>query len=325
MTLDEVLEPIKTELIQFETHLQNILVSKVGLITDVTAHINSNSAKRLRPSVMFLVANAIGEINQKIHTSAAMIEILHTATLLHDDVVDNAERRRGKLSVNAKWNNRIAVLVGDFLFARAMKPITENNDFSGFMKIIAPATEQMIEGELLAIQLSDSLDFNEKNYLDIIFYKTASLISAACKASVMAITDDENLMNVFAEYGKNVGMAFQMRDDIFDYSSNSNHIGKPVGNDIREKKITLPLIFALNNSSKEEQSEILKLIQKRNIIDIEIKRVIDFAVAKGGIEYTTNKANEYSQNAIDYLDILPDSEAKTALLNFAKFVVSRDK
>jgi len=325
MTLDEILEPIKTELIQFETYFKQMLVSEIGLVIDVINHINSNNAKRLRPSVMFLVANALGKANQNTFTAAAMIEILHTATLIHDDVIDNSKQRRGKLSVNANWNNKIAVLVGDFLFARGMKPALDNKELEFMLQIIAPVTEQMIEGELLAIQLSDSLDFNEKSYLDIIFSKTASLISAACKTSAMTIIDDKITINAFAEYGKNVGIAFQMRDDIFDYSSNSNHIGKPVGNDIREKKITLPLIFALKNSTKDEQIEILKLIQKRNIIDVEIKQIIDFAISKGGIEYTTNKANEYSQTAIKCLDILPDSDAKTALLNFAQFVVSRDK
>jgi len=324
MTLDEILEPIKNELIQFETHLKNMLVSEVGLVVDVLNHINSNNAKRLRPSVMFLVANSIGKINLRTFDNAAMIEILHTATLIHDDVIDNSKQRRGKLSVNANWNNKIAVLVGDFLFARGMLPALKNKDYD-FLTILADTSEIMIEGELQAIQLSDSLDINENNYLDIIFSKTASLISAACKSSAMTITNSETVINSFAEYGKNVGIAFQMRDDIFDYSSDSNHIGKPVGNDIREKKITLPLIFALNNSSKNEQTEILKLIQKRNIIDIEIKQIIDFAIAKGGIEYTTNRANEYSQNAINCLDFLPTSEAKTALINFAKFVVSRDK
>lgn len=325
MTLDEILEPIKSELIQFETHFQNMLSSEIGLVADVISHINSNNAKRLRPSVMFLVANSIGEINQRVHTLAAMIEILHTATLIHDDIVDNSERRRGNLSVNAKWNNKIAVLVGDFLFGRAMRPAVKDDDLVKFMPIMYTVTETLVDGELLAIQLSDSLDFNEKNYLDIISSKTASLISAACKISAMTITSDETLINIFAEYGKNVGIAFQMRDDIFDYSADTNHIGKPIGNDVREKKITLPLIFALDNSSKNEQIEILKLIQKRNIIDIEIKQIIDFAVAKGGIEYTTNRAKEYSQNAINCLDILPASAAKTALFNFAKFVVSRDK
>jgi octaprenyl-diphosphate synthase len=325
MTLDEILEPIKNELIQFETHLKKMLVSEVGLVVDVLNHINSNNAKRLRPSVMFLVAKSFNTVIEKrTFDNAAMIEILHTATLIHDDVVDNSKQRRGKLSVNANWNNKIAVLVGDFLFSRAMLPALKNKDYD-FMNILANTTETMIVGELLAIQLSDSLDINEKNYLDIIFSKTASLISAACKSSAMTITNDEITINAFAEYGKNVGIAFQMRDDIFDYLSDSNHIGKPVGNDIHEKKITLPLIFALNNSSKNEQIEILKLIQKRNIIDIEVKQIVDFAIAKGGIEYTTNKANEYAQTAINCLDFLPTSEAKTTLINFAKFVVARDR
>jgi octaprenyl-diphosphate synthase len=331
MTLDEILEPIKPELIQFETHLDSIiLVSKIKLAIDVITHINSNNAKRLRPSIMFLVANAIGKINQHTYDNAAMVEILHTATLIHDDVVDNSEQRRGKPSVNFKWDNRIAVLVGDFLYACGMRIALEQNDFN-FLRIMFYAVETMSEAELWAIQLSDSiqsgniLNFNEENYLDITFSKTASLISTACKISAMTITNDETIINTFAEYGKNVGIAFQMRDDIFDYMSNSNHIGKPVGNDIREKKITLPLIFALNNSSKNEQTEILKLIQKRNITDIEIKQVIDFAITKGGIEYATNKANEYSQNAINCLNFLSDSMAKTALLDFAKFVVLRDK
>ena len=324
MTLDEILEPIKQELIQFETHLENMIVSEIGLVINVLSYINSSNAKRLRPSVMFLVANACGKINQHTFDNAALIEILHTATLVHDDVVDNSEQRRGKLSINAKWTNRIAVLVGDFLFAIAMQPALKKNDIV-LLQMLADVAELMTEGELLAIQLSDSLDFNEENYLNIIFCKTASLISAACKSSAMTNTNDETIINAFAEYGKNIGIAFQMRDDIFDYSSDSEHIGKPVGNDIREKKITLPLIFALNNASKYEQNEILKLIQKRNIIDVEIKQIIDFAISKGGIEYTTNKANEYSQNAINCLDFLPDSEQKTYLIDFAKFVVSRDK
>jgi octaprenyl-diphosphate synthase len=331
MTLDTILEPIKTELNDFETHFEKMLVSEVGLIIDVLTHVNTNKGKRLRPIIMFLIAKIFDKnIKRQTYNNAAMIEILHTATLIHDDVVDNSQERRGEKSVNSKWNNKIAVLLGDFLFSRGMLPAFRNKDYD-FLSILLQISETMSEGELFAIEHCNLIHYEnfenwkEEDYYKIIFAKTASLISGACKASAMISTNNENEIEYFTKFGENIGMAFQIKDDIFDFTANSQTIGKPVGNDIREGKITIPLIFALNNSTKSEKAAIINLIKKADISDEDIDYIVNFTTKKAGIDYALEKANEFSQKAISCLDFLPNSIEKAALVNFAKFVVLRDK
>ena len=327
MTLDNILEPIKLQQLEFEKCFESMLESEIGIIKDVLSYLSNNKGKRLRPSLMILVASSIVRnqlLPERIYSNAAMIELLHTATLVHDDVVDDSMERRGQPSVNAVWNNKISMLIGDYLFAHAMQPAFRNKDYD-FLSILSSTIELMSEGELLAIQQSRNLEFTEDLYYKIIYAKTASLISAACHISATVCTTSDIIKNTFREYGKNVGMAFQIRDDIFDYVSDSTTIGKPVGNDLKEHKLTLPIIFALANVSQTKKEEILNLIKLNNMNEANIFNIIDFTIENGGVDYATQKANEFVNKAISCLDVLEDSNFKISLINFAKFVVSRDK
>lgn len=325
MTLDEILKPISIELIEFETTLTSMCVSEVDLILEVISHINDKKGKRLRPSIMLLVAKALNKVPRRIFENAAMLEILHTGSLIHDDIVDNAEQRRGVPSVNAKWNNKVSVLMGDFLFSHGMQTAFENKDYD-FLSTLSTVVRSMSESELLALQLSDQpLNFTEEIYYKIIFAKTASLIAAACKTSAIVSNGEPAVIEAITEYGRNVGMSFQIKDDIFDYSENSQIIGKPVGNDICEGKVTLPLIYALKIATEQEKKEIAELIRKQDISETDIKQIIEFTTKQGGIEYAMEKGRKFSQEAIKHINFLPDSDAKESLINFANYVIEREK
>ncbi|MDR0927523.1 MAG: polyprenyl synthetase family protein [Ignavibacteria bacterium] len=324
MTFEQILQTISSELTTFETHFDIMLTSEVSIIHSIIAHINTNRGKRLRPSVMFLIANVLGKVNNRLMDDAAMIEILHTATLIHDDIVDEATQRRNQKSINARWDSKVAVLMGDFLYTKAFMPAFKNEEYE-FLHIVSHAAELMSEGELLAIQLSETLDVSEEQYYRIINAKTASLIAAACQTSAMVYSENEVIIDTFREYGRNVGMAFQMKDDIFDYSDNASVIGKPVGNDIREHKLTLPLIHALSIATDSKRSEILDLIRQEDISDNDVKQVVNFAISNNGIEVALTKAAEYANAAIKSLDIIPDSKEKDCLIGFAKYMYQREK
>lgn len=272
--------------------------------------------------MVFLSAKISGGINRRTYIAASLVELLHTATLIHDDVVDEASERRGIASINAKWNNKIAVLIGDFLLSKGLLISVENKEFD-FLEVTTKAVKRMSEGELLSIDKSKRYDLDEEKYFQVISDKTASLIATCCKIGAISATNDINIQNALEKYGENIGIAFQIRDDIFDYISKSSLIGKPVGNDIKEKKITLPLLYALKNNP-DDANTIIKMIKKGKLQKNEIKFIIDFVIQKKGIEYAENKAIEYVNKAKSVLDIFPDSEEKKSLLNFADFVIIRN-
>ena len=325
MTLSQILLPINTLQVEFEKYLNNLLDSNIQLLRDVFNYISDNKGKRLRPNLMLLTASALGGINEQIYDNAAMVELLHTSTLIHDDIVDESLERRGQPSINARWNNKIAVLSGDFIISHVLRFALKNNDFK-FLDICFKTIEIMTEGELLAIQQSDKVEFDEEIYYKIIFAKTASLISSCCYISAYTATNGKSIyIENLKKYGEYVGMAFQIRDDIFDYISTSNTIGKPVGNDIKERKLTLPLIYALSKASDSKREEILSKIRAKKISAETINEIIDFTVKSGGIDYAMKEAEKFVDKAVECIKPIPESEAKNSLIAFAHYVIERNK
>ena len=325
MTLDNILLPIKPLQVKFEEQFSKTLVSEVQLVKDTILHITKNKGKRLRSNLMLLIATFFGEVSERLYSNAIMIELLHTATLLHDDVVDYSMERRNQPSVNAIWDNKVAVLLGDYLSARSFQPVFQIKDYD-FIEIVCKNIEIMSQGEILAIQQSSSLEFDEESYFKVTFAKTASLISTACYISAnIASNGDEEKYISFKKYGEYVGMAFQIRDDVFDYISTNDKIGKPVGNDIQERKLTLPLIYALQNAEEKTREDILSMIKSNDFSAENIEKIINFAIKAGGIEYAMVKATEFVEKAKDSIAFLPDTKEKEALVNFAEYVITREK
>ena len=322
LTLDSIKRPMEKELTEFEIRFREAMRSKVALLDRIMYYIAHRKGKQMRPMFVFLSARLFGEVNDSTFTAASLIELIHTATLVHDDVVDNAEKRRGFFSINALWKNKIAVLVGDYLLSKGMVVALDNEEFQ-LLKIINEAVKQMSEGELLQMAKSRKLDIEEEVYYEIIEKKTASFISAACKAGAASVIRDEGDLIKIGEFGLNIGMAFQIKDDLFDYGNGS--IGKPTGIDIKEKKMTLPLIFALQKSTRSEKREIIYKIKNKSHVSKHVKEVIAFAEQKGGIEYAVERMNFYKDCAIDKLKDLPRNEAHQALISLVNFVTDRKK
>ncbi|WP_405609193.1 polyprenyl synthetase family protein [Polaribacter sp. Asnod1-A03] len=314
--------PIKNEMDLFEEKFKDSMLSKVPLLNRITYYIVRRKGKQMRPMFVFLVAKMVsnGGFDERTYRGASVVELIHTATLVHDDVVDDSNRRRGFFSVNALWKNKIAVLVGDFLLSKGLLLSIDNEDFD-LLKLISIAVREMSEGELLQIEKARKLDITENIYFDIIRQKTATLIAACCgigAASVGANTDTVQQMRKFGEY---IGIAFQIKDDLFDYTDDK--IGKPTGIDIKEQKMTLPLIYALNNCTSKEKSWLINSVKKHNKNKKRVKEVIAFVKEKGGIEYTTLKMNNYKEKAIIILENFPESEYKSSLLTMIDYVVER--
>jgi octaprenyl-diphosphate synthase len=270
-----------------------------------------------------LTAKACGGANQSTYRGASLVEILHTATLIHDDVVDEADTRRGFPSINAVWKNKIAVLMGDYLLAKGLLLSLDNNDFQ-FLKIISNAVRQMSEAEILQIMKSRSLDIDEPTYLNIISGKTASLFAACCEIGATSTTEDTKVRSAMKSFGENLGMVFQIRDDLLDYTGRKSITGKPTGLDVKEKKLTLPIIYSLEKAPKSKAKEILRIVKdggKKKDLNI----VIEFAGEYGGIDYTTKKAEEYSALALEALASLSPSPSKESLTQFVSFVMERSK
>lgn len=324
MIINDILNPVKQNLESFNSYLTEMMNSDVALLDKVLTYINQKKGKQFRPALVFLCAEACGGVNKRSFIGAAMMELLHTATLVHDDVVDEASERRGRASVNAEWDNKIAVLIGDFLLAKGLLAAIDGKEFM-FLNAASKAVRRMSEGELLSIDRSVNLEVDEKTYFRIISDKTASLTSACCEIGAISASDSPEIHNAMTLYGEQIGIAFQIRDDIFDYTSKSFTIGKPVGNDLKEKKLTLPLIYSLSNSSPSESSEILMMIKNGNLSKKEIKHIIEFTKTHKGIEYADAKAYEYSNSAIETIGILPESPAKKSLKKLAGYVIERKK
>ncbi len=322
--MNDITRPIDERLEEFNKYLKDMMSSEVALLNLILKYINRRRGKQMRPIVLMLTARLCGGITERAFTGAAMIELLHTATLIHDDVVDGSRVRRGIASINAEWNNRIAVLIGDFLLAKGLLSAIDGDEFR-FLKATSTAVKRMSEGELLQIEKSKKFDLDEDIYFKIISDKTASLLTACCELGALSAGANDEQIDALRNYGESVGIAFQIKDDIFDYSSKSSIIGKPVGNDIREKKVTLPLLYALGNSEPKLAKHIIKTIKNDKITKSQIKDVIEFVNERGGIEHSEKKAREYINRAIDSLSIFRDGEEKQSMTDFANFIVERQK
>ena len=322
MAVKEIMAPITEEMKEFELRFRSSMKSKVPMLDKVTHYIISRKGKQMRPMFIFLTAKMLGTVNDKTYDTATLVELLHTATLVHDDVVDDANERRGFFSVNALWKNKIAVLVGDYMLSKILLLSIENNN-ADLLEIVARSVREMSEGELLQIEKARNLDITEDVYFNVIRQKTASLISTCCEGGALSVNrkDLTEKMRLFGEY---VGMAFQLKDDIFDYGTPGD-IGKPTGHDIRERKMTLPLIYVLNNSSKQVRKEIFNIVKNHNENSKKIKRAIDLVIENGGIEYTYNKMLDYKEKAINLIAEEPESEAKKALVGLVEYTTTRKK
>lgn len=319
--LSTIKKPVEKELKTFEPYFHKIMSSKVPLLSIITNYIYRRKGKQVRPLLVFLSAGLNGNIDKSSFVAAGMIELLHTATLIHDDVVDEANERRGSFSINALWRSKIAVLVGDFLLSKGLLLAIDTNEFE-LLRHMSNAVKEMSEGELLQIERSRKMNIDEETYFDIIHKKTATLIaSCLVNGAVSAGANPDNIAKMH-EYGVNLGLAFQLKDDIFDYQP-KGVLGKPTGNDIKENKLTLPLIHALEKSDKNTQKQMLALLRKSKRSNKAVEQVITFANQQGGIDYTIGKMNEYKQKAIDALSDFPQSEYRQALEDMANFVVNR--
>ena len=321
-SVEEIMNPVKSELNQFESHFEDALKSNVPLLDKVTHYIVKRKGKQMRPLFVFLSAKMLGEINEKTYSAASLVELLHTATLVHDDVVDDANERRGFFSVNALWKNKIAVLVGDYMLSKILL-LSLEKDNTDLLSVVARSVKEMSEGELLQIEKSRTLDITEKEYFDVIRKKTASLISTCCEAGAISVNSTEERENM-KMFGEKVGLAFQIKDDIFDYGS-PNNIGKPTGIDIREQKLTLPLIYVLRNSPPKIQKELKRIIKNRNEESKMIKRATDLVIEHGGINYAFERMNELAEEAKKLLSKYNESEAKSALVDLVNYTINREK
>ena len=321
--LDHIKQPIAAEMAEFEKKFRASMASRVPLLDRITHYIVKRKGKQMRPMFVFLSAQLNGELNESSHRAASLIELLHTATLVHDDVVDDANMRRGFFSLNALWKNKIAVLVGDYLLSRGLLLSVENEDFH-LLKIVSNAVREMSEGELLQIEKARRLDIKESIYFDIIEQKTATLIAACCAAGCASVNRDEATVEQMRLFGLKVGIAFQIKDDLFDYAS-AGKIGKPTGIDIKEQKMTLPLIYALEHADRKDKKRIINTVKNHNLDPKRVKEVIDYVNQSGGIEYAQGKMHEYKESAIEILNTYPDSPAKTSLQELVNYVIDRDQ
>ena len=306
----------------FEDKFRKSMLSKVALFNRITHYIVNRKGKQMRPMFFFLTAKLLnnGEVTERTYTGASIIELIHTASLVHDDVVDDSNKRRGFFSVNALWKNKIAVLVGDYLFSKGLLTALDNKDYD-LLEIISQSVKAMSEGELLQIEKARRLDITEEVYYEIIRQKTARLIASCCSMGAASVKPDSKEVEIFRKFGELCGMAFQIKDDLFDYGS--EQIGKPTGIDIKEQKMTLPLIYALNNCSKKEKSWVINSIKNHNKNKKRVKEVISFVKEKGGLEYAITKMLAIKDEALDLLKPYPESEYKKALLLMVNYVVER--
>lgn len=320
MTLDQIKAPVKLELENFEKHFKDSMKSSVPLLDKITYYIVQKKGKQIRPILVFLTAKICGKVNESTNVAASLIELLHTATLVHDDVVDDSYERRGFFSINALWKNKIAVLVGDFLLSKGLLVALESENY-GHLQILSTAVKQMSEGELLQIEKARKLDIKEDIYFEIIRQKTASLISAACSAGASSTTSDKVLISKMWDFGEKIGIAFQIKDDLFDFGE--ENIGKPRGIDIKEKKMTLPLIYALQKTDTTQRKKIINYIKTDSKNEVKVKEVIDFVRKSGGIEYAEKVMMSYQTEALKILTTFPESEARNSLEELVYFVTKR--
>lgn len=320
-SLSEISRPIKTELDQFNELFKKSMKSDVGLVDLVTRYMLRQKGKKIRPLLVLLSSKISGSVNERSYRGAVLVELLHTATLIHDDVVDNADKRRGVWSINALFKNKISVLMGDYLLSKGLMIAVNGKDFD-FLGVITDAVRRMSEGELLQIQKTRKLDIDEETYFKVISDKTASLLETCCVIGAMSTSNNPEYHDAMKIFGNAIGISFQIRDDILDYEGSSSLIGKPVGGDIKEKKITLPLIYSLRQVSNSKAAEIKRLLRNGKDKD-KVKSIIEFVRQNDGIGYALKVAEDYSNKAKESLQIFPESPAKIALGSLVDFITSR--
>ncbi|MCF7569549.1 polyprenyl synthetase family protein [Sabulilitoribacter arenilitoris] len=322
--VEQIKQPIAYEMDLFEQKFQLSMSSKVALLNRITHYIVNRKGKQMRPMFVFLVSKMIsnGEVSERTYRGASVIELIHTATLVHDDVVDDSNRRRGFFSINALWKNKIAVLIGDYLLSKGLLLSIDNNDFD-LLKIISIAVREMSEGELLQIEKARKLDITEAIYYEIIRQKTATLIAACCSLGAASVKPDSQDVETMRKFGELIGMAFQIKDDLFDYGE--TQIGKPTGIDIKEQKMTLPLIHVLNKADKKDKRWLINAIKNHNKNAKRVKEVIAFVKENKGLDYAINKMKAFQNEALQLLEIYPDSEYKNSLKLMVNYVIERKK
>ena len=322
-TIKKIKSPIEQELKDFEPYFKKSLQSDVPLLSTILNFLYRTKGKQLRPIFVFLSAKLHGETNEFSKLAACSVELLHTATLVHDDVVDESYERRGNFSVKALWRNKLAVLVGDYILSKGLILQLENKKYN-FLHLISRAVQDMAEGEILQIKKSRKLDIDDETYFKIIRKKTASLIATSMAIGAASVTDNDEVVEKMYKIGQDAGIAFQIKDDIFDYQA-KGLIGKPTGNDIKEKKITLPLLYVLNNAEKAERKRVLLLIKRKNKNSQVVKDLIQMVIEKGGLEYAESKMIEFKNKAVNALMEFDDCEARTSLIELMEYITTRKK
>ena len=319
--LSQIKKPVEKEMAEFEAFFSRTLKSEVPLLKIILNYIFRRKGKQMRPLLVFLSARLNGTITESTYVAATMIELLHTASLVHDDVVDDASERRGALSINALWNSKIAVLVGDYMLSQGLLISVEKGRYD-MLEIVSESVKSMSQGELLQLQKARKQDIREEDYFSIIKSKTAALIAACTACGTVSVTSDQEVIQMMKDFGENIGISFQIRDDLLDYEGNG-FTGKAAGNDIKEKKITLPLIHALEHSSYMQKKHILSIVRKKKKSKSEISEVIKFVADNGGMQYAEMRMNQYRDKALAILDSYPDSEVKDSLREFVLYTTSR--
>jgi octaprenyl-diphosphate synthase len=322
LSIDEIKKPIAADIDAFEERFKSSMQSSVPLLDRITHYIVKRKGKQIRPMFVFFSASICGGITDATHRGAALVELLHTATLVHDDVVDNSYQRRGFFSINALWKNKIAVLVGDFLLSKGLLLSIENHDFK-LLQIVSEAVKQMSEGELLQVEKVRRMDVDEPIYYEVIRQKTASLIASCCACGAASAAADEATIEKMRAFGEKIGIAFQIKDDMFDFGTDD--VGKPVGIDIKEKKVTLPLIYSLNNTTSSERKRIINLVKNHNDDPKKIEQIIRFVKESGGLQYAETQMKKYQEEAFEILNTFPKSESRESLEQLVRFTTERNK
>ena len=319
----DIRKPIEHEMEVFEEKFSKLMLSSVPLLNRITHYIIKRKGKQMRPMLIFLCSKLLnsGNLNEKVYRGASVIELIHTATLIHDDVVDESNKRRGFFSINAIWKNKIAVLVGDFLLSKGMLLCIDNKDYD-ILDVISESVKQMSEGELLQIEKSKKLDIDEETYFEIIKKKTASLISSCCKIAAISVGSKPNEIKKIARLGLNIGIAFQIKDDLFDYGK--KRIGKPRGIDIKQKKLTLPLIYTINKVERREKKWLISSLKKSKKNKALINQIISLVKETGGLNYAIEKMNMYHKLALDELETFDDCSYKDSLIKMINYVIQRN-
>ena len=324
VSVESIKAPIAKEMILFEDKFKEAIKGNAPLLDKITHYIVKRKGKQMRPMFIFLAANLCGGVSERSYRAANLIEMIHTATLVHDDIVDDANKRRGFFSVNALWKNKIAVLVGDFLLSKGLQLAAKHKDYD-FLEIISEVTKEMSEGELLQIEKARRLDIKEDIYFKIIRQKTATLIAACCATGASSAGADKEEVEKLRFLGEKIGIAFQIKDDLFDYESSVSLIGKPVGIDIKERKMTLPLIYALNNAKRKEKRWMINVVKNHNENQKKVTELIQKVKASGGIEYTKKKMYEIREEAMDIIKTYPETPSRQSLIDLILYTTEREK